>query len=315
MADLDHSASLDDRAGATRLHQAYGLRIRSTLPLPELPPADDGPAADLEIVAGPVPTELPGATDRGVRYQAAPGQLLLIVDGIARFLISEGRRIVIESPPGADPEDVRLFLYGSAFAALLHQRGDLVLHGSAIATGDSCVAFLGASGVGKSTTAMACQRRGYPVLTDDVCAVRPDATGRLLLHPGLPHAKLWLDSLKQFDLAPDGLRRIRQALEKRAVPLGETFATAPLPVRKLYILRATNQPDIQLTPVEGPQRLNALKQQTYRFHFVDGLAAKPAHFRAALALAQQATVTRVTRPEGVFRLTELVDRLEADFRP
>ncbi len=315
MADLDHSVRLEAPPGASLLRQAYGLRIRSTLPLAELPPAADGLDADLEIVEGPVPTELPGATDRGVRYQAAPGQLLLIVDGIARFLISDGRRIVIESPPGADPEDIRLFLYGSAFAALLHQRGDLVLHGSAIATGDSCVAFLGVSGVGKSTTAMACQRRGYPVLTDDVCAVRPDATGRLLLHPGLPHAKLWLDSLKQFDLAPDGLRRIRQALEKRAVPLGETFATAPLPVRKLYILRATNQPDIQLTPVEGPQRLNSLKQQTYRFHFVDGLAAKPAHFRAALALAQQATVTRVTRPEGIFRLTELVDRLEADFRP
>jgi hypothetical protein len=237
------------------------------------------------------------------------------VDGIARFLIADGRRIVIESPPGADPEDVRLFLYGSAFAALLHQRGDLVLHGSAIATGDTCVAFLGISGVGKSTTAIACQRRGYPVLTDDVCAIRPDATGRLVLHPGLPHAKLWLDSLKQFDLAPDGLQRIRPALEKRAVPLGTAFATVPLPVRKLYLLRATNDPDLQLTSVEGPQRLNALKQQTYRFHFVDGLAAKPAHFRAALALAQQATVTRVTRPEGAFRLTELVDRLEADFRP
>ncbi len=314
MADYAQPVSREVQPGAALLRQAYGLRIRSTLPMAELPPAD-GPEADIEIVEGPVPTELPGATDRGVRYQAAPGQLLLTVDGIARFLISEGRRIVIESPPGADPEDVRLFLYGSAFAALLHQRGDLVLHGSAIATGNSCVAFLGVSGIGKSTMAMACQRRGYPVLTDDVCAVRADASGRLLLHPGLPHAKLWLDSLKQFDLAPDGLRRIRQALEKRAVPLGETFATAPFPVRKLYILRATNEPDIQLTPVEGPQRLNALKQQTYRFHFVDGLAAKPAHFRAALALAQQATVTRVTRPEGIFRLAELVDRLEADFRP
>ncbi len=172
MADHDHSVSLEHRPEASLLRQAYGLRIRSSLPLPELPPAADGLEADLEILAGPVPTELPGATDRGVRYQAAPGQLLLIVDGIARFLISDGRRIVIESPPEADPDDVRLFLYGSAFAALLHQRGDLVLHGSAIATGDTCVAFLGASGVGKSTLAMACQRHGWMLAPPSRAAIR-----------------------------------------------------------------------------------------------------------------------------------------------
>jgi len=312
MVQFQSSENIQTTSAAS-LYQAFGLRIRSDFPLTELLTSSET-AADVEIEEAPVPAELSGATDIGVRYQAAPGRLLLVVDDIARFLISDGRRIAVEPFPGADPEVVRLFLYGSAFAALMHQRGDLVLHGSAIAVGEFSVAFLGPSGVGKSTLSMACQQRGYPVLTDDVCALRPDASGQLVLHPGLPHMKLWLDSLKQFDLAPDGLRRIRQELEKRAVPLGKSFFTIPIPLRKIYVLRPTNEEGIRLTPLKGPQCLNALKNQTYRLRFVDGLSAKPAHFQAALVLARQASVTRVNRPSGSFQLTELADRLEADFR-
>src|SRR5690606_97236 len=108
--------------------------------------------------------------------------LLLQVDGVARYLVSGGRRITIDRDPAVEDDDVRLFLLGSVFGAMLHQRGDLVLHGSAIEWEGAAVVFMGFSGVGKSTTASAFRQRGHAVLTDDLCVVRPGADGRMLAH-------------------------------------------------------------------------------------------------------------------------------------
>jgi hypothetical protein len=294
------------------VYTAFGLRIRSCLPMPELLPAS-GPGEDITIVYGPVPVDLPEAVQKGVRFQAAPGRLLLKVDGVARYLVSDGRGVAIERDPAGDDDDVRLFLLGSVLGALLHQRADLVLHGSAIVAGDGSVAFLGISGAGKSTLAMAFKKRGYSVLTDDLCVVRPAPDGRMMIQPGFPQAKLWLDSLERLAIAPDDLKRIRRKLEKRALPIGDAFVGEARTVRRLYILHSTNRDELKLTPLEGPQKFAALKEYTYRFRFVDGLRAKPAHFQQALAVAQQAAISNVVRPREPFRLDELVALLEADF--
>jgi len=290
------------------------LNIVSCLPLPELLPAPDGAVADVMVEYGEVPAELPGALERGVRYQSAPGAFWLRVDEVATFLVRDGRRVTIAREAGADDDDVRLFLMGSVFGALLHQRDDLVLHGSAIVAGEACVALLGQSGAGKSTLAAAFRQRGYPVLTDDLCVVRAGAGGRLLAQPGVPQAKLWPDSLEELNLPADGLRRIRRKLEKRAVPLGADFATTARPMKKIYLLGADNKEELALAPAAGPRKFSILKHQTYRFGFLAGIDDRAGHFQLALRLAQGTPVGVVRRTNGAFRLKELADLLEADFR-
>lgn len=295
-------------------YRAFGLTIESAaLSLPELlpAPAETG-SVDIEIVEGAVRAELSDALKRGVRYQAAADRLLLQVDGVARYLVEQGRRVTIQRDPAATDDDVRVFLLGSAIGALLHQRDDLVLHGSAVEWGDEAVVFLGHSGVGKSTLASAFRKQGYAVLTDDLCVVRSGDDGRMRAHPGFPQTKLWLDSLKQLDVSPEGLRRIRHKLEKRALPLGPDFAGEARPVRKLYLLRPHNKDEVKLAPVQGPAKFNLLKNQTYRFGFLAGVNEKVGHFQQALRLAQQAPLVTVLRPSGAFRLDELVAAIRAD---
>lgn len=295
-------------------HTAFGLTIESCLPLPELLPAAEGASADVEIHYDDVPAELPGTLARGVRYQSAPGALRLQVDGVAKYLVRSGRSIAIARDLAADDDDVRLFLLGSAFGALLHQRDDLVLHGSAIAVGELSVGFLGVSGSGKSTLAAAFRKRGYPVLTDDLCVVRPASDGRMMVYPGFPQTKLWLDSLEQLDVLAEDLRRIRNKIEKRAVPLGRDFATVPSAAKKLYLLRPSNKDELKLTAVQGPEKFAVIKNYTYRFGFLAGIDDKTGHFQQALRLAQQVPLAIVSRPREPFRLKELADMLEADFR-
>jgi hypothetical protein len=298
----------------SHFHHAFGLGFRSCLPLPELLPSCSTAPTDVEIVAGPVPLELADATKRCVRFQSAPGQLLLQVDGVARFLIKDGRQIVIDRDPAADDDDVRVFLLGSCLGALLHQRQDLVLHGSAIEWEGSAAIFVGASGVGKSTIASAFRRRGHAALTDDLAVVRPDASGRLFVHPGFPQNKLWLDSLEKLDLSPNGLRSIRRKIEKRAVPLSTDFADRALPVRKIYLLRSQNTSEFKVTECQGPQKFQVIKNNTYRFGFLADIDEQASHFQSAFKLASQAKVAVIQRPSGAFLLEELADLITTDLR-
>ncbi|BBI65053.1 hypothetical protein HSBAA_63590 [Vreelandella sulfidaeris] len=62
----------------------------------------------------------------------------ITVEGIARYRVEEGQRILLDRRMSqgvdtvANPGDVRLFLLGSALGALLHQRHWLPLHVSAL---------------------------------------------------------------------------------------------------------------------------------------------------------------------------------------
>lgn len=294
-------------------HHAFGLHLRSCLPLPELLPAE-ARAPDIEVSWGEVPSHLSDAIAQGARYQAAPGRLLLHVDHVARYLVSDGRTIAIAREAGADDDDVRAFLLTSVLGLLLQQRGDLVLHGSAIVTGDYAVGFLGPSGAGKSTLAAAFRRRGRAVLTDDLCVVRSLPDGLPAIQPSFPHMKLWLDSLRQLEIAPEGLRRVRNKLEKRALPLGREFAAAAKPLKKLYVLNPTNESGLSFNPIKGPLKFRTLRNQTYRFGLLAGEKEKLEHFQQAMKLAEQVPVVVVQRPEAPFNVEELMDRIEADLR-
>jgi len=295
-------------------HIAFGLRVDSALELPQLLSAEADTPTDATIEYGPVPEHLPEPLASGVRFDSSPGKLLLRVDGVARYLITDGNRIVIERDPAAQDIDIRVFLLGSAFGALLHQRQDLVLHGSAIEWEGEAVIFMGVSGVGKSTTSTAFRKRGHPVLTDDLCVVRAGPNGRMLAYPGFPQSKLWLDSLEKLDFSPDSLSRIREKIEKRALPLGDEFSANPLPIKKLYLLRSHNKEEFVLKPTEGPQKFNLLKNNTYRFGYLAGIDGKTGHFKQALQLAQQAPLVIAIRPRQGFQLDEFVAALEADLR-
>ena len=54
---------------------------------------------------------------------------------------------------------------------LLHQRGRMVLHASAVNINDGAVAFMGHNGAGKSTTTFSFMASGYPLVADDILSL------------------------------------------------------------------------------------------------------------------------------------------------
>ncbi len=268
---------------------------------------------DVTIRQGEVPDSLHNAKAKGVAFQAAPGVFLLSVGNVARYLVTDGNRIVIERAREAENRSVRVFLLGSAFGALLHQRGLLPLHGSAIAVNGGSVAFLGPSGTGKSTLAAAFLERGYKILADDVCALSVQEDGVPLAIPGYSQLNLWRDAAGKLGLETTLLLKARYGLEKYACPLGDKFCRQPLPLTCIYALETTNTREFDLTPLQGMDKLTPILHNTYRRRFLEGLGGRTDHFRHCAASGRHVKVVRVTRPSYGFLLDRLADLVESDF--
>lgn len=234
--------------------------------------------------------------------------LWLQVPHVARFLVSEGREIRIDPEPGIDEDSLRVFLLGSAFGALLFQRGYLVLHGNAIRIGDQCMVCVGPSGAGKSTLAAGFMRQGHPILADDVVPV--DSQCRAL--PGFPRIKLWRDVADQLAINTTDLRRIRPNTDKFNLPVSSAGAGEPLPVRWIYILDSDHLEALKIEPILGMQRFKPLHNNTYRVRFLQGMALKPEHLKLCGQLAGRIRLARLTRPRIGFHLEPMIDRILAD---
>jgi hypothetical protein len=295
-------------------YTAFGLVIQSELACPFLLPAEADSPPDISIRMASVPAELENPTAQGVAYQAQPGEFLMRLDDVAAYLISDGRDITIERAPCATDDEVLLFLFGSAIGALLHQRGMLTLHASAIETERGAVLFVGHSGNGKSTTAAALHKRGYRILADDICPLALDENGQPQALPGFPQLKLWADTAKKLEHDTEGLRRVRPQLEKFGLLVHDDFVNRPLPLYAVYQLTSHNKPEIEFEPIELSKRFNLLLFNTYRQRFLDGLQVRAEHFKVATAAGKAARMKRVIRPSAPFMLDELVDRLEQDFK-
>lgn len=253
--------------------RAYGLTIASDIALEELPASDDAPDVTIRLGTG-----------------APPDALKIDVDTIARFAVSGGNAIHVDPAPGASTDSIKLFLMGSAFGALLHQRGLLVLHGNAIRIGDACMICVGDSGVGKSTVAAGLAARGYPSLADDVVAVTADR--RAL--PGLPRVRLWQDAAERLGHDPADLRRVRPGFDKFVLPAEP--ATEALPIRWIHVLDTEDRSDVASTPITGAAQFQALNENTYRPAYIARTLGVTAHFRLCVDLAGHVAMFRTVRP-------------------
>ncbi len=297
---------------ASMHYNTYNLTIQSELALPELgEPIDsiDGTAPQVRITFADLPDKgLEQGKQIGPFLWAAPNLLWLQVSQIATFQIRNGNEILIDPEPGIDDDSIRAFLYGSAFGALLHQRGYLVLHGNAIQVGNSCIVCVGPSGAGKSTLAAGFLRRGYRIFADDVVPV--DHLCRVF--PGVPRIKLWPDTVQQLQIETDGLRQVRPNVKKFSLPLASMQESEPLPVRWIYLLEKGAVDEVKITPVQGVKRYAPLYQNTYRPSFVNGMGLSSQHLQHCGKLAGEVRLAQVTRPNSEFVLEPLIDAILND---
>lgn len=286
---------------------AFGLGIASAVRLPELLPGDG--TADVEILrTAPLsPGTLP--PDPIMETPVAPNEWRLTYDDVGVITVRDGRTIELAPLDGVSSRTTRLTLLGPGMAALLHQRGFLVLHASVVEIGGCAVAFLGDSGSGKSTLAAALHARGHRLVADDVAAVRPEP-GAPKVYAGYPRFKLWPDALSALGHDVASLRRVERGIDKRAHFIREGFtSSAALPLARFCVL--DEGPSLELTRMPALEGFLALVSHAYGIQRLDGVSGRE-HFQARYELAQSIPCYRLSRPWDLGRLGEVVTRLERE---
>jgi hypothetical protein len=162
---------------------------------------------------------------------------LLRFPGLADFEIgADGREVRAWRAPGASQPAVEHLFLNQAEPLALGRQGQFVLHASAVDLGGYAVAFLGASGRGKSTLAASFALAGARFLTDDGLRLRWEGAD-LIARPAHPSIRLWQDSQEALAATADVAPALEYTAKARLLA-GESLphATQPLPVRAFYFL-------------------------------------------------------------------------------
>ena len=288
-------------------YNAFGLVIESQVECPELMPGENVPVSDVLIRFDRVPSALDCGLSLGNWIEGSAGQILLKIADIANYLIFGGEEIVIDAVKDATPEDIRIYLLGSAMGAILHQRGLLPFHGSTVCVNRHAVTFSGPSGIGKSTLAAALVGRGIRMLADDVSAISFITQDLPMVNPGMPQFKLHDDAGQQLGRDLSNARYLGNYSGKSAYPEYASFTSEALPSKIIYVLAKHSDNSFKEISLKGIDKFHALRVNTYRPSFVKAMGLELAHFYLLKKLAAHIDVRILLRPAEGFHIDELTD--------
>ena len=224
---------------------AFGYRLESDRPLPELPTIADEAAPHFTILwcdSLPIPDTL-SWTLVWPELQSEP-QVAFARDARYRYLRFENcasvrmtdAQIEIATLSG-DAPSVRHLLLDFILPLALASGGETVLHGSAVDVDGHALVFIGDAGSGKSTIAAALAAHGATVLADDGVLLQPRDDGAYAV-PSYPGLRLWPDAARRARTRGFSTMPIASGSRKRRlVPSAGVAGAAVLPVAGVYCLR------------------------------------------------------------------------------
>lgn len=258
--------------GDSHFYSAHGLVIQSCRPLPGLISTRADSSPDVYVCTGPV--ELPGAdrsrSDRRRVVDVRNDEVVIHWRDILTLSVQNGQRIRVDQlTKGENNQFTGYLIVGTALGVLLHQRHRLTLHASAVNVDGSAIAFAGDKGMGKSTTAAAFMKQGYPVITDDVLAPDLTSTGTYVF-PGERFFKLWPDAATTtLQSRADGLPRLHSDTTKKVFKFEDNFEGS-LPLKSIYFLKYCEEKggSPRIEEVEGSDSYIEMLKKSYALRFL-----------------------------------------------
>lgn len=311
-----------------KCYRLYGCRVESDFPLcvPLWPGKNQKPDIRILKASGrnfftPSRTDL---SKNKIQYLPQPdGSVeILFFDSHECRIVPNGKTVYFKSlavSSNRKKNGARLaflhFLRNNILSFCLLKFGVESLHGSAVVIQNKAVGLIGQSGYGKSTLAASFLKAGYPVLTDDLLAVKK--SGReFKAAPGPAHLKLYPETAKQ--LLPKSLKGIpmNRSARKLVFPLKNRRAQlSPIPLSALYVLHPRflkrTSPQIRVRPFAHQEAVINLIRAAHNLVAQDPVRIRK-QFVFASGLASQVPVRAVSYPRNFERVTELRDTLLLD---
>ena len=286
--------------GSTTAYRAFGLMIDSDfdLPLPERTVTKSN--IDVSVARGIVDIDDP----RGncVRF-----------DGVAAVQVVDESALIVDPAQGLD-SNLKPFLLHNCLGWVLHRRGKAIFHASAANVDGICVAFLGRSGVGKSSTVAAMYDRGFPIVSGDVLAV--DQSGNVhSAVPSFPRLRIPSDTLSAMNKPHQPGSAAEPTSSSEWLDVSDGFSHEALPIRTIYILEepcGVDSPAVRSSELNGRRQVKHLFRHSLHYSVLRESDTVERHFRQCTQLAGNVSFKYLSRPDELEAINKVVDAVVSD---
>ena len=188
--------------------------------------------------------------------------------------------------------------------ACLNLQNRVAIHANSVAIGGKAVAFVGYSGMGKSTLSTYCASRGAGFVTDDVLVV--DKQG--FAHPGNPRIKLYPHTATSLGLQTPEHTEYKVFYQPES--LGAKLLDKPVPMGIIYLLAESEDDSIYTEQLNASKAVFDLLTHSYYAHAL--ITSKPGLFDTYSRLVKQAAVKRLFYPRNFQKLPQVYDFLQQE---
>jgi hypothetical protein len=223
---------------------------------------------------------------------------------MARFEVSRNLAMVRCTPCRSGSTGLMRHLFlDQVMPLVLSLAGEHVLHASAVDYHGRAVAFVGESGVGKSTTAATLGQGAGRILADD-CVVFSERAAQFLVNAPYTSLRLWEDSATALNL---GRGRLGHRTGKRRFQQNRrlSFAVGPSPLGAVCLLARSNAVDRPtLERVRAAEAVVMLVRSAFKFDISErSLLAR--EFRLFSRLVGAVPCFRLTTTDSLDQLPSL----------
>jgi len=292
-------------------YSAFGLCIESTIKFDELS-VELNPKREVDLfireknlnfVIAPM-----GEAKSYMDYENPTG-VLMMWPGVAAVKIKSASEVEIQCYPGIPEKYMAFPVLGPIMGWILHQKGLLVLHSSAVRMDGKSIAFMGDKRAGKSTTAAAFLKAGAKLLTDDLLAIDMSYTPKPMIRPAFAQIKLNEESSHLMKI-PDSkaLPLVMPGFEKRQYRLN-SMESELVPSDVFFVIERGGEVP-QITWLEGGAGFPKLIRYSYNVRFSeapDSLQNHAQHFENCVMLENKASVGILNIPSGIEQLGTTID--------
>jgi hypothetical protein len=204
--------------------------------------------------------------------RSSSGYLLRFPDQ-TDFLISEDG-LSIQCHPAADAtqDTINHYFWDQVLPRILSHQGHIMIHASVVSIDHQAVAFIGESGYGKSTLAVAFREQGAPMLADDCIQLNLE-NQRVTAIPFNTGTRLWPDSLASLFTNPPTCSPVAHYSSKNRLTLDDSNSIGPVAVRAVFILEdpdsCKHNSPIKISSVTKQNALMHLIKQSFQLDVTD----------------------------------------------
>ncbi|MBQ8632973.1 MAG: hypothetical protein IJ420_05160 [Lachnospiraceae bacterium] len=276
----------------------YGSIIETDLDFPQLVKTDATQRPDIQICAGEMPTVILEKEKQDIYYEIGD-TVSWINNPTCMFVVENGEKITYYLNPGEKRMRLLNYLLGFGMCMLFLQRGDMMIHCSALHNGKEAILIAGESGSGKSTTTDSYLANGWSLMADDVALVRFEKEfGKTMVYPAFPFTKLCRNTAVERGYNLEEMIYINEDRDKFLVPYQGEFDVTPKPLSKFIMLKVYGGEEVISQEISGFDKFKVCVNNLGLRHLLGQQKYAPHIGQKCLELIANVDVHLIARPAG-----------------